>query len=232
MKSEPASRDTGARGRTSNALPRRCSNTGTGFHGKKPRRIGEAVSKLRLANTPGSRSWGCAMLWVKYLPRYSPDEPLQVRKPLWPMPQKLREVDEVDPHLRETIRDLIGGKIELANAVWSAGSGGLIQSVVITDLAKQSITKDVIFFDADPTGTTFTENGAFDIHDADLVRIIGVASVSTRFPFNDNSFGGAFNLAIPFVLAGTSLFVAVVERGAGNYVSTSDLTLRVGILQG
>lgn len=130
-----------------------------------------------------------------------------------------------------TTGDLIGGKIELTNAVNAAGGGGRIKSVVITDLAKQDVNKDVIFFDVNPSNTTFTENGAFDVADADLVNIIGAVAVSTWFDFADNSVGAALALDIPFVLVGTSLFAAMVERGAGNYVSTSDLTLRVGVVQ-
>lgn len=130
--------------------------------------------------------------------------------------------------------DVVGGKLTLEGCNphidGSKPAGGLIQSVVITDAAKQSITKDVVFFDADPTNTTFAENGAVDIDDADLAKIIGVAQVSSWFAFNDNSVGQAVNLAIPFVIAGLPLYAAVVERGAPTYAAVTDLTLRVGIL--
>ena len=131
--------------------------------------------------------------------------------------------------------DLIGGKMSFTGAVryndLVAGTG-LIQSVVITDLEKQSVAIDIVFFDVDPTNTTFTDNAAFDIDDTDLLTIIGVAAVTDWKAFNDNSVGVALNMAMPFNLGtGTTLYGALVSRGAPNYGSTSDLTVRVGILQ-
>ena len=130
--------------------------------------------------------------------------------------------------------ELVGGLLTISAIHGEvAGSdpkfgGGLIQSVLITDLAKQSVNKDVVFFDTNPANTTFTENAAFDPADADLVDILGVAQITTWVDFNDSSIGQALNLAIPF--SNTALYAAIVERGAPTYVSTSDLTLRVGIL--
>ncbi len=44
--------------------------------------------------------------------------------------------------------------------------------------------------------------------------------------------GFALDLARPFVLPSdkASLFAAIVERGTADYVSVSDLTLKVGIM--
>lgn len=120
--------------------------------------------------------------------------------------------------------DLVGGLL----TIMESALGGLIQSVVITDLAKQNVNKDVVFFDTNPANTTFTENAALAIADADLVDVLGVAAVDTWFSFSDNSVGQALNLAIPFV--NTPLYAAIVERGTANYASTSDLTIRIGVL--
>ena len=129
--------------------------------------------------------------------------------------------------------DLIGDdKITLGDAVISRGYGGLIESVVITDLGKQSASIDVVFFTSDPSGTTFTDNAALDIADTDLVKIVGVAAVADWYAFNDNSVGQVLNLALPFVLRDDeNLYAALVSRGTPTYASTSDLTLRVGVLR-
>ncbi len=134
--------------------------------------------------------------------------------------------------------DLVGGLLTLNHPIADGNdksvypTGGLIHYVLITDLAKLNIDKDVVFFDTNPGDTTFTENSALDINDADLLNVIGVVTVDTWFSFNDNSCGQALNLAIPFVLpaAATALYAAIVERGTANYVGTSDLSIRVGIL--
>ena len=131
--------------------------------------------------------------------------------------------------------DLVGGKLTYSNFAESgvAGSlaGGIIQSVVITDLAKQSTNKDVIFFDTDPSNTTYTENAALDVDDADLLNIIGVAQVTTWVDFGDNSVGQVLGLEMPFAIsAGTSLFAAMVERGTPTFGATGDISVRVGVL--
>ena len=130
--------------------------------------------------------------------------------------------------------DLVGGLLHIggiAGEVPGSGvplGGGLIQSVVITDLAILSIDKDIVFFDANPAATTFTENGALDIDDADLPKVIGTASLTSWVLFGDNAVSQVLNLGIPF--ADTPLLAAIIERGTANYVSTADLKLRVGIL--
>ena len=130
--------------------------------------------------------------------------------------------------------DLIGAAaIELSGA--TGGNeihGGMIQSVIVTDLAKQSAALDIVFFDADPSNTTFTENAAFDPDDADILNIIGVAAITDWKAFNDSSVGQALNLAIPFVAdTKNKLYAVIVSRGAPTY-GASDVTLRVGVLAG
>lgn len=129
--------------------------------------------------------------------------------------------------------DLIGGKLEFTGAIRRKFTNtGIIQSVIITDKAKQSINIDVLFFDTDPSNTTFTENGVLVVHDTDLLNLVGVAAVTDWKNFSDNSMGQALNLGIPFKIdTNFSLWAAMVTRGAHNLASTSDLTIRVGILQ-
>ena len=131
--------------------------------------------------------------------------------------------------------ELIGGKMSFAQAVRGidlVDATGMIQSVVITDLAKQSANLDLVFFDVDPSNTTFTENSALDINDTDLLTIIGVVAITDWKDFSDNSVGIALNLAMPFGLGtGATIYAAIVSRGSPTYASTSDLTVRIGVLQ-
>ena len=137
--------------------------------------------------------------------------------------------------------DSIGAAvISLAGATAGDGGtgsethGGMIQSVILTDLGKQSAEIDVVFFDVNPSNTTFTDNAALDVDDVDLLNIVGVAAVTTWKDFSDNSVGQILNLSIPFVLedGGNTLYAALVSRGTPTYASTADLTLRVGVLAG
>ena len=127
--------------------------------------------------------------------------------------------------------DLIGAKLSLTVPYWQAGdtTGFLIKSVSLKDLSKQNAAIDVVFFHANPSGTTFTDNAALDIADADLANVAGFAQVTTYASFNDNSYGQASNLALPVIMpAGATLYACLVSRGTPTYAA-SDLSLRVGI---
>ena len=133
--------------------------------------------------------------------------------------------------------DNIGGKLSFAGGARSDGlvaGAGVIKSIVITDLALQAsaIGIEIAFFDADPSATTFTDNAALTVADADLVKIVGGAVVSTRQPFAANEFLYSGELYIPFDLgANTTLYAALIATGTTTPVSTGDITVRVGILQ-
>jgi len=128
--------------------------------------------------------------------------------------------------------DLIDDKITITDADNTKSVSGVIHSVVVTDLAKQSADLDLVIFDSDPSSTTFTDNGAFDVDDTDLPKIVGVAQITTHVTFNDNSVSIAHGTNIPFrVPSGVSLYGALVSRGTPTYVSATDLQVRIGILE-
>lgn len=130
--------------------------------------------------------------------------------------------------------DLIGDKIELTNAARTAAGSGIIQSISIIDDDGEEAAMDVLFFDTDPTNTTFTDNDPVDIDEADLENYIGHASVASAdySSFASNSAASVQNVGIPFDLAsGTSIWAVIVSRGTPTYTATDDLTLRVGILR-
>ena len=132
--------------------------------------------------------------------------------------------------------ELIGAKLTFTNACRFASpqdpGSGLVISCVITDAAKQDVPLDLVLFDADPTNTTFTDQAAFAIDDADLGKVIGVVNVVTWHDFSNNSVGTAFNLTIPFQIGtARNLFGALVSRGAPDFVATDDINVRLGIIQ-
>lgn len=130
-----------------------------------------------------------------------------------------------------TAGDSIGGKISLASAVRAAGLGGTINSITVTDKGKQSAPIDVVFFNADPTNSTFTDNGALTIHDTDLLTIVAVVPIVSWSAFADNSVGYANGLGIAFKIAtGTTLYACLVNRGTPTYTATTDIQVTVGIL--
>ena len=133
--------------------------------------------------------------------------------------------------------DLIGvAEIALPVAVRGDGlkpASGIIQAVIVTDLADNSADLDVYFFDRELTNTTFSDNDAWDVSDVDLLTLIGVANLTDHRSLSDNSNSQLLNIGLPFVLPATSaiLYAVLVSRGTPTFATASDLTLRVAILQ-
>jgi hypothetical protein len=128
--------------------------------------------------------------------------------------------------------DNFGGKLTLTGMTRTAAGSGMIQSVVITSKVLGTFTADVIFFNADPSASTFTTNTAQALADADLAKIIGVAQCNTVVAVTDASIHQASNLALPFKLpSGTTGYAAIVVRGAPTPASTSDISISIRVLQ-
>lgn len=128
--------------------------------------------------------------------------------------------------------ELIGGKLTLSFATASSVFTGIISNVTIIDKDKEAADLDVVFFDTDPSSTTFTDQAAFDPADADLLNIICTVSVTTDVAFSDNGISYANNVNCPFITpSSTTIYAAIVSRGTPTYTTSSDLLLRVGILQ-
>lgn len=135
--------------------------------------------------------------------------------------------------------DLVGGKRTLASAVRKSGGTAHIKGVTIIDQAANSAANsvyDLILFNSDPTGTTFTENAALDVADADMskvlavIRIDGVAG-STLFTNVDNN--ALFKaVEVPIIQSGTtSLFAALIARGAPTFAATTDVIVKLQVQQ-
>ncbi|KKN00031.1 hypothetical protein LCGC14_1141930 [marine sediment metagenome] len=132
--------------------------------------------------------------------------------------------------------ELLGGKQTITDAVLFEYGGAVLSSVVIVDLAAQEVALDLIFFDSNPGATTFTENAALTIVDADLDRVVAVVSVlaSDYVSFADNSVAvkGNIGQVIRSNIDGAEdLYLAVVVRGAPTYAAVGDIRIRLGFLQ-
>lgn len=130
--------------------------------------------------------------------------------------------------------DALGGKITLASAVRVSGGSGIVENLKLSDLGKQNGVVYVVFFKADPSGTTFTDNAVLDIADADMSKCIGHVKIEATdyASFNDNSVAAVKAIGLAFKLtSGTSLYACLLSGDTKTYTSTSDLELEVGILQ-
>lgn len=131
--------------------------------------------------------------------------------------------------------DNVGALMQFAGAARVTDGHGVVHTVTLTDLGKQDIATDVIIFSQNPTATTFTDNSPMDIADADLPKICGIVKIaaSDYSDFNDNSAACIRSAGVTFdlVAGNQTLYACLVTRGAPTYTSTSDITLKLGILQ-
>jgi len=96
--------------------------------------------------------------------------------------------------------DVIGDtspiKIEPIRGVYGTG---VIHSIVVQDLSNQSGAMDIVFFDSNPTATTFTDNSALDIAEGDLPKVIGVVSIAANdyYTIADSAFATVKGISLP-----------------------------------
>jgi hypothetical protein len=127
--------------------------------------------------------------------------------------------------------DLLGVKLTLTN-VWPTGATQpVLTHITVQDLTAQKSAMDVIFFDSDPAATTFTNNGALDIDDADLPKIIAKVTIAATdyVDFADSSVATVSGLALALFPAASTLYACLVARGTPTY-ATSELSLVFGFI--
>ena len=121
-------------------------------------------------------------------------------------------------------------EIEFTECVLSAGGSGTIVSAILVDYALQSVAAELWLFD---TGITApADSAAWTITDAMSKTCIGVIPFSTYYASALNSVAPVYNIGLAFkcIAGSTSLWGALVTRGAPSYTS-GDLTVRLVIWQ-
>ncbi len=145
-----------------------------------------------------------------------------------------------------TAEDQVGGVNLLTDMVAADGGTCLLQSVVVTDSAKQKAALTLYFFDDVPTITS-VDNGAFDLLDAQLaLTCIGHVLIPAANYQDSSSNSEATVTDVGLVLksnaghntasppAGSnkrSLWCVVKTTGTPTYAAVSDLTIKLGIEQ-
>lgn len=123
--------------------------------------------------------------------------------------------------------DLVGELITLP-----VGKSGLIQTLTLQDLTAQNAALEVYVFDTYPGSTTFTNNSALDVADADLPSICAQFSVgaSDYLSLADNSVATVKGLALPYVAQNGNLYVALRSAAATPTYAANELSLTFGLL--
>lgn len=135
--------------------------------------------------------------------------------------------------------ELIGGKLTFTNALRNTVGTGYVVGVTIKDLSAQASDLDLVLFKSDPTATTFTDQAAFDIADADVAKVLAVINFgsASRFSFADNGVKHVNSLAVPVQglnsssqVSGT-IYGALLSRGTPTFAGATDITVTLEITQ-
>lgn len=123
--------------------------------------------------------------------------------------------------------DVVGGEI-----VIPATNSGLILSVSVFDDDNEGVQLDLFFFDGDLTGTSgYTNNAAFAINAADKSKLIGVVSIATTDYFAVGSDKMAMKTPVNIPIGASGGRLIVVIRSTTTFTATTDLILKIGILE-
>lgn len=123
-----------------------------------------------------------------------------------------------------TSGDCMGGLITLAAVARISGGGGLLSTIYLNCKSLQTLAIDAIFFNANPSASTFTDNAAVAIAAADFDKIVAVAHITDWTALGTPSFAQATVNKVFKLASGTTAYLALVARGAITLASTSDLT--------
>lgn len=163
----------------------------------------------------------------------SPTNPAPVAGP---NTKVLRATPVVSASPDYAINDVLGGKMILTDIARKDGSGGIINSVIMTSKVDipVGVSIDVLFFDADPVNSTFTDNAILNLSLTDLPYLLpGIAQLNTKVSLGTSSVLIAQNLGIPVdTITTDNLWAVAVVRGAAtlNLASTSDIQFVFGFL--
>ena len=106
--------------------------------------------------------------------------------------------------------------------------GGMIRSIVVTDLSRQMAELDILLFKGDPSGGSL--NAVFDPTNSNAAKIFGAFHVfpADYYDFNDNCVA-FLSVRCPFDAPFGYTYATLVARGTPTYASTSDIQVILGV---
>ena len=121
-----------------------------------------------------------------------------------------------------------GAPISFANAVRTSGGSATLRSVTISDpAASAAVALELWLFNA--TVTPPNDSAAWNLTDSDGLKCVGIVSIPTTAQFLSSATGVMHvgGLGLQFHTAATTLFGALVTRGAPTYSGTLQVKLEI-----
>lgn len=130
--------------------------------------------------------------------------------------------------------DVIGGVMTFASILRADAATGYLTSVRIATKILNVVQIDALIFNANPSGSTVTENGAFAIAVADIPKLKGVVEIEAGdwIATGAASSVGYKECRVPLTgAAADDIYIVLVARGTINLDSTSDLVVEATVDQ-
>lgn len=141
-----------------------------------------------------------------------------------------------------TANDVVGQLMELRLQDIYQGCRCMLQSITITDLAKNNTTDyQVFFFNRKPTNGTYTDGAALTIHDSDMAYCIGsvmIDATAVASTAADNCVLTTTNINLPLEAGAIAAANADAEQqsiwalantlGTPTYASVADIAFKFG----
>lgn len=113
-------------------------------------------------------------------------------------------------------------------AAGGAGSG-LLESIRVTCKSVQTTGLKLYVFDVNPSNTTWTDYSTAAINASDVASLRGVFSLSSPDSgLGTHTIWNIEGLGVSFV--GANLYGALVVTGTPTFASTSDITVKLGVV--
>lgn len=123
--------------------------------------------------------------------------------------------------------DNIGGILTLSDVASEAGRSTTLARITILDAANQKPQLEVLFFNANPADSTFTNNAAPVIHANDEAKYCGSMTVyaSDYLTVGAKAVACVAPANLRMVPSGTDLYAVLLTPSTPIYVATTDLKI-------
>jgi len=154
-----------------------------------------------------------------------------------PITQFIRVTPVVSASPDYGIDDVLGTLMTISSPFRGDGAGGILNAInMVCDVDIPSgVTIDMLFFDQNPTNSTFTDNSALAVNVNDLPYMLPAVQLTTRIDLGTpcmlqaTGFGG---IPVENAAKQRKLYAVAVVRGAAtlNLAAVDDVTFGFGFL--
>lgn len=123
--------------------------------------------------------------------------------------------------------DIVGDLLTFANVAPVAGATILVTGAFVNLKAAVTPALTLVLFNADPSGTTKTDNAAYSLAATDSQKVVAVIPISTLYDHGTPNSYYAQGLSIPITCVAKDLYGLLIDGTGVTLTSTSDLQIRL-----